>query len=73
MAFFKRKESENSRTLVNVEDVYVASTAITSSYNDGTGCGLRCVTWYFLAKFENNDYHNSINVINANSSQLKIL
>ena len=57
MAFFKRKESTNPSTLVNVEDVYVAKTTITSSHNDGTGCGPICVTWYFLVKLENNEYH----------------
>ena len=57
MAFFKRKASTNPSTLVNVEDVYVATTNITSSYNDGTGCGPICVTWYFLVKLENNEYH----------------
>ena len=57
MAFFKRKESTNSSTLANVEDVYVAKTTITSSHNDGTGCGPQCVTWYFLVKLENNEYH----------------
>ena len=53
MAFFKRKFS----TLVNVEDVYIAKTTITSSYNDGTGLGPRCVTWYFLVRLKNNGYH----------------
>lgn len=57
MAFFKRKASTNLSTLVNVEDVYVATTTITSSHNDGTGWGPRCVTWYFLVKLENNEYH----------------
>ena len=57
MAFFKRKESTNPSTLVNVEDVYVAKTTITSSHNDGSGWGPRCVTWYFLVKLENNEYH----------------
>lgn len=57
MAFFKRKASTNPSMLVNVEDVYVATTTITSSHNDGTGCGPRCVTWYFLVKHENNEYH----------------
>jgi len=57
MAFFKRKASTNPSTLVNVEDVYVATTTITSSHNDGTDCGPRCVTWYFLVKLENNEYH----------------
>lgn len=57
MAFFKkRKDSKPPSTLVNVEDVYVVTTTITSSYNDGTGCGPRCVKWYFLAKLENNEY-----------------
>ena len=57
MAFFKRNASTNSSTLVNVKDVYVATTTITSSYNDGSGMGPRCVTWYFLIKLENNEYH----------------
>ena len=57
MTFFKRKTSTNPSTLVNVEDVYVATTTITSSHNDGTGGGPRCVTWYFLVKLENNEYH----------------
>ena len=49
MAFFN--------TLVNIKDVYVAKTTIILSYNDGTGCGPRCVTWYFLVKLKNNEYH----------------
>lgn len=57
MAFFKRKKSTNPNTLVNVEDVYVAKTTITSSHNDGSGWGPKCVTWYFLVKLENNEYH----------------
>ena len=57
MAFFKRKASTNSSMLVNVEDVYVATATITSSHNDGSGWGPRCVTWYFLVKLENNEYH----------------
>ena len=47
MAFFKRKASTNSSMLVNVEDVYVATATITSSHNDGSGWGPRCVTWSF--------------------------
>ena len=57
MAFFKRKVSTNPSTLVDVEDLYVATTTITSSHNDGTGCSPICVTWYFLVKLENNEYH----------------
>lgn len=57
MAFFKRKVTTNFDENVNVEDVYVAKATITSSYNDLTGCGPKCVTWYFLIKIVNNDYH----------------
>ena len=58
MNFFKRKAAQmNLTTLVNVEDVCVATTTITSSYNDATGLGPRTVTWYFLVKLENNDYY----------------
>ena len=32
MAFFKRKASTNPSTLVNVEDVYVATTGSMSSF-----------------------------------------
>lgn len=57
MTFFKRKSSTNSSMLVNVKDVYVATTTITSSHDDGTGCGPRCVAWYFLVRLENNKYY----------------
>ena len=50
MVFFKRKS-------VNVKNVYVATTTITSSYNDGNGCGPRCVTWYFLVKLKHDKYY----------------
>jgi hypothetical protein len=57
MTFFKRKVSNESSTVVNVDEVYVVTTIITSSYDDGSGCGPRCVTWYFLAKLENEEYY----------------
>lgn len=57
MAFFKRKASTGSSALVNVEDVYVATTLIVSSHSDGAGYGPMCITWYFLVKLEDNEYH----------------
>lgn len=70
MAFFKRKvskklnavvdkkkEETNQSKLVNVEDVYLATTTIVSSYNDGFGFGPRCVTCYLLVRLENNEYY----------------
>ena len=57
MAFFKRKVSPNPRTLVNVKEVYVATTTITSSYKDDTGFGPRCVSLYLLVLEKNNEYH----------------
>lgn len=58
MTFFKRKVSSNTSRVVEVEveEVYVAKTTIVSSYDDGTGCGPRCVTWCFLVKLEDGEY-----------------
>lgn len=57
MLFFKRNTVVNSSTLAIVEEVYVATTMITSSYIDDTWPSPRCTTWYFLVKLENNEYH----------------
>ena len=57
MAFFKRKSSNNSSTLINVKDVYVATATIFPEYFDNIGCGPRCVTWFFLVRRKNNEYY----------------
>lgn len=52
MAFFSKKKGRRAEKIrneeVKVEDVKIATTNITSSYDDGSGLGLRCVKWYFL-------------------------
>ena len=42
---------------INVEKVYVATTNITSSYHNATVGSPMCITWYFLARLENTEYH----------------
>ena len=48
--------STNSNTLINVEDVYIATATIISSHDDDTGNGPKYVTWYFLVNIEDNVY-----------------
>ena len=52
MAFFSKKKGRRAEKIrneeVKVEDVKIATTNITSSYDDGSGLGPRCVKWYFL-------------------------
>lgn len=52
MAFFSKKKGRRAEKIrneeVKVEDVKNATTNITSSYDDGSGLGPRCVKWYFL-------------------------
>lgn len=57
MSFFKRKHKESTDTMVKVADVFVTTSMIISSHNDGTGCGPMCVTMYFLAKCEDGEWH----------------
>ena len=57
MAFFRRKRKGTIETNVKVSDIYVVTSMIISSHNDGTGAGPRCVTMYFLAKCENGNYY----------------
>lgn len=54
MVFFKRN---GTNKMVNVDEIFVATTEIIASYRTGDGCSPMCVTWYFLAKFENNEYY----------------
>lgn len=53
--FFKRKEEKTEK--IRVEEVKVATTMIISSYNDESGLGPRCVTWYFLVREVNGKYY----------------
>lgn len=56
----KSTTTESARAFdekVNVDEVSVVTTSIISCYNDGTGAGPRCVTYYFLARLENGKYH----------------
>lgn len=57
----KRKPADNEKMAnnpnVNIADVLVITTEVISSYNDGAGFGPRCVTMYFLAKCENEEYY----------------
>ena len=57
MAFFKRKRKGTINAKVKVADVFVTTSMIISSHNDGTGCGPKCVTMYFLAKCEDGEYY----------------
>ena len=57
MAFFRRKRKGTIETNVKVSDIYVVTSMIISSHNNGTGAGPRCVTMYFLAKCENGNYY----------------
>lgn len=58
LSFFKGKSNNRSTKLeFNCADVYVLTTTIISSYNDGMGCGPRCVTWYFLSTRCQNEYY----------------
>jgi hypothetical protein len=43
--------------VVNVDEIYVATTSIISSYDDGSGWGPRAVDWYFLVTFRNEQYY----------------
>ena len=57
MAFKKRKRKGTVDANVKVADVYVITSMIISSYNDGTGCGHMFVTMYFLARREDGEYY----------------
>lgn len=57
MAFFRRKRKGTINANAKVADVYVVTSMIISSHNDGTGCGPMCVTMYFLAKCEDGEYY----------------
>lgn len=56
MAFFNGRKKTNNTTL-KVKDVKVATTIITSSYNDRSGAGPKCVKWYFLVYEEKGKYY----------------
>ena len=59
MSFFKRKKSNNrsAKLKFNCADVYLLTTTIISSYDDGMGYGPRCVTLYFLSTRCQNEYY----------------
>ena len=57
MLFFKRNRLGLSEQRVRVAEIFVTTSMITSSYNDGTGCGPMCVTAYFLAKCKDGEYY----------------
>ena len=59
MAFFnfKKKQKGTINSKVKVDDIYVISSLIISSYDDGTDDGPYTVTMYFLAKCINNEYY----------------
>ena len=54
---FRQENSDSTHKAVKIEEVCVITSTIITSHNDGTGCGPRCVTWYFLAKVENGECH----------------
>ena len=58
MNIFKRKSNNRSTNVeFNCTDVYILTTTILSSYNDGMGCGPRSVKWYFLSTKRENEYY----------------
>ena len=57
MEFFGRKRKGTINANVKVADIYVITSEIISSYNDGSDCGPRCVSMYFLAKCEDDEYY----------------
>ena len=57
MSFFNKRRKDTINQKVKVADVFVITSMIISSYNDGTGLGPRCVTMYFLAKSENDEWY----------------
>ena len=54
---FKKKQKGTINSKVKVDDIYVISSLIISSYDDGTDDGPYTVTMYFLAKCINNEYY----------------
>ena len=57
MALNKRKRKGTVDANGKVADVYVITSMIISSYNDGTGCEPMFVTMYFLARREDGEYY----------------
>jgi len=59
MCFWKKKQrSEMKKEVVlKVDEIFLATTYIISSYNDGTGCGPKEVKWYLLVTEQNGEYY----------------
>lgn len=57
MTFFRRKLKNAVNANVKVNEVYVVTSKIISSYNDETGYGPMCVNMYFLAKCKDGEYY----------------
>lgn len=57
MEFFRKKRKDTINVNLNVADVYVVTSMIISSHNDGIGHVHRSVTMYFLAKCEDGEYY----------------
>ena len=57
MGFFRKKRKDTINVHLNVADVYVVTSMIISSHNDGIGHVHRSVTMYFLAKCEDDEYY----------------
>ena len=60
MCLFGRKKEkvvDISDVPIVVKEVFVAKAEVVSSYNDGQGCGPRCVNMFFLVKVVDGKYH----------------
>lgn len=57
MAFLKRRRRGIRQAKVKVADVYVVTSMIISSNDDGTGRVHKCINMYFLAKCKDGEYY----------------
>ena len=57
MTFFKRNRKRTSNTNVNVDGIYVVTSMIFSSHCHKSNYGPICITMYFLAKLEDEEYY----------------
>lgn len=51
------KDNKSDTTEYNPQDIFLLTTEIVSSYNDGSGLGPRIITEYYLATKENEDFY----------------
>lgn len=53
----KKEKKRTDLAIYAPSEIYLLTTTIISSYDDGTGCGPRCIKQYYLAKKENDKYY----------------